>query len=71
VLPGLDEQAAGTVVQLILGTSRHRKPSDDKALTRGRRATRRGREVKGELPGQRGVTEGTRTPDLRDHNPTL
>jgi hypothetical protein len=41
VLPGLDEQAAGTIAQLILGKPRHQKPSDDKALTRGRRAARR------------------------------
>jgi integrase len=52
VLPGLDEQAAGTVAQLILGKPRRQQPSDDKALTRGRRAARRRREVKGELPGQ-------------------
>jgi integrase len=52
VLPGLDEQAAGTVAQLILGKSRRQRPSDDKALTRGRRAARRRREVKGELPDQ-------------------
>jgi integrase len=30
VLPGLDEQAAGTIAQLILGKPRHQKPSDDK-----------------------------------------
>jgi integrase len=52
VLPGLDEQAAGTVAQLILGKSPRQKSSDDKALTRGRRAARRRREVKSELPGQ-------------------
>jgi Phage integrase, N-terminal SAM-like domain/Arm DNA-binding domain len=35
VLPGLDEQAAGTVAQLILGKPRRQQPSDDKPLTRG------------------------------------
>jgi hypothetical protein len=29
------------------------------------------REAGPELRGEGGVTEGTRTPDLRDHNPTL
>jgi hypothetical protein len=53
VLPGLDEQAAGTVARLILGKPRHQKPSDDKGLTRGRRAARRRREMKGEAPGRR------------------
>ena len=62
VLPGLDEQAAGTVAQLILGKPPPQKLSDDKALTRGRRATRRRREVKSELPGQRWG-------DRRDLNP--
>jgi integrase len=62
VLPGLDEQAAGTVAQLILGKPRRQKPSDDKALTRGRRAARKRKEVKGELPGQRWG-------DRRDLNP--
>jgi len=62
VLPGLDEQAAGTVAQLILGKPRREKSSDDKALTRGRRAARRRREVKGEAPGQRWG-------DRRDLNP--
>jgi hypothetical protein len=62
VLPGLDEQAAGTVAQLILGKSPRQKSSDDKALTRGRRAARRRREVKGERPGQRWG-------DRRDLNP--
>ena len=62
VLPGLDEQAAGTVAQLILGKPRRQRDSDDKALTRGRRAARRRREVKGELPGQRWG-------DRRDLNP--
>jgi hypothetical protein len=71
VLPGLDEQVAGTVAQLILGKTRRQRDSDDKSLTRGRRAARRRRQVKGEATGQRWVTEGTRTPDLRDHNPTL
>jgi integrase len=52
VLPGLDEQAAGTVAQLILGKPRRQTPSDDRPLTRGRGAARRRREVKGELPGQ-------------------
>jgi integrase len=41
VLPGLAE--------LILG-NHARKASDDKSLTRGRRAARKGREVEGELP---------------------
>jgi hypothetical protein len=59
---GLDEQAAGTVAELILGKSRRQTPSDDKALTRGRRAARRRREVKGELPGRRWG-------DRRDLNP--
>jgi hypothetical protein len=40
VLPGLDEQAAGTVARLILGKSRRQQPADDKAPTRGRRAAR-------------------------------
>jgi integrase len=62
VLPGLDEQAAGTVAQLILGKPRRQRDSDDKSLTRGRRAARRRREVKGELPGQRWG-------DRRDLNP--
>jgi integrase len=62
VLPGLDELAAGTVAQLILGKPRRQKPSDDKALTRGRRAARRRKEVKGEAPGQRWG-------DRRDLNP--
>jgi hypothetical protein len=62
VLPGLDEQAAGTVAQLILGRSRHQKPSDDKPLTRGRRAAHRRREVKGELPGQRWGDRGDSNP---------
>jgi integrase len=56
------EQAAGTVAQLILGKPRRQKPSDDKALTRGRRAARGRREVKGEQPGQRWG-------DRRDLNP--
>ena len=30
-----------------------------------------GRAMAGELRFNGGVTEGTRTPDLRDHNPTL
>ena len=34
VLPGLDEQAAGTVAQLILGKTRRQRDSDDKSLTR-------------------------------------
>jgi hypothetical protein len=29
------------------------------------------KEVKGDPLVRRRVTEGTRTPDLRDHNPTL
>jgi integrase len=62
VLPGLDEQAAGTVARLILGKPRRQTPSDDRPLTRGRGAARRGREVKGELPGQRWG-------DRRDLNP--
>jgi hypothetical protein len=52
VLPGLDAQAAGTVARLILGEFRHGKRSDDKPLTSGPRAVRRGREVKGEPAGQ-------------------
>jgi hypothetical protein len=62
VLPGLDELAAGTVAQLILGKPRRQKPSDDKSLTRGRGAARRRKEVKGEAPGQRWG-------DRRDLNP--
>ena len=62
LLPGLDEQAAGTVAQLILGTSRRQRDSDDKVLTRGRRAARRGREVKGELPGQHWGDRGDSNP---------
>ena len=34
VLPGLDEQAAGTVAQLILGKTRRQRDSDDKSSTR-------------------------------------
>ena len=62
VLPGLDEQAAGTVAQLILGKPRRQRDSDDKSLTRGRLAARRGREVKGELPGQRWGDRGDSNP---------
>jgi hypothetical protein len=62
VLPGLDEQAAGTVAQLILGTPRRQKPSDDKALTRGRQAARRRREVMGEPSGQRWGDRGDSNP---------
>jgi hypothetical protein len=69
VLPGQDEQAADTVAQLILGKSSRQKPSDDKSLTRGRRAARRRREVKGEAPGRRCGDRGDSNPDLRDHNP--
>jgi integrase len=52
VLPGLDEQAASTVAQLILGKPSRQRDSDDKSLTRGRRAARRRREVKSEPAGQ-------------------
>jgi hypothetical protein len=52
VLPGLDAQAAGTVARLILGEPRGARRSDDKSLTRGSRAARRGREVEGEAAGQ-------------------
>jgi hypothetical protein len=62
VLPGLDEQAAGIVAQLILGKLRREKPSDDKWLTRGRRAARRRKEVKGEAPGQRWGDRGDSNP---------
>ncbi len=62
VLPGLDAQAAGTVARLILGEPRHGKRSDDKTLTSGRKAARRGREVKGEPAGQE-------LGDRRDLNP--
>jgi integrase len=62
VLPGLDEQAAGTVAQLILGKTRRQRDSDDKSLTRGRRAARRRREVKGEAPDQRWGDRGDSNP---------
>jgi hypothetical protein len=62
VLPGQDEQAADTVAQLILGKSSRQKPSDDKSLTRGRRAARRRREVKGEAPGRRWGDRGDSNP---------
>jgi hypothetical protein len=62
VLPGLDEQAADTVAQLILGQSGRQKSSDDKAMTRSRRAARRRGEVKGE-PAVQGWG------DRRDLNP--
>ena len=62
VLPGLDEQAAGTVARLILGKSRRQQPSDDKGLTGGRRAARRRREVKAELPGQEEGDRGDSNP---------
>jgi integrase len=64
VLPGLDEQAAGTVARLILGESGARQePSVDKALTTGRQAPDRGEEVKGETAGQdSGASGETRTP---------
>jgi integrase len=62
VLPGLDEQAAGTVAQLILGKTRRQRDSDDKALTRGRRAAHRRREVKGEATGQRWGDRGDSNP---------
>jgi hypothetical protein len=64
VLPGLAEQAAGTGRSAHPWQPRRQKASDDKSLTRGRRAARKGREVEGELPVSGGVTEGTRTPDL-------
>jgi hypothetical protein len=63
VLPGLDAQAAGTVARLILGDLEQESARPvDKSLTRGRRAARRRKEVKGELPGQRWG-------DRRDLNP--
>jgi len=71
VLPGLDAVAAGTVARLILGPPRSKQPSAVKPLSSGRKATRRRREVKAKRLVKNGVTEGTRTPDLRDHNPTL
>jgi integrase len=53
VLPGLDTQAAGTVARLILGDADNESDRPvDKMLTSGPRAARRGREVKGEQPGQ-------------------
>jgi hypothetical protein len=44
VLSGLDEQAAGTVAQLILGKPRRQRASDDNSLTRGRSSARRRKE---------------------------
>jgi len=53
VLPGLDEQAAGTVARLILGDADGAPARPvDKPLTSGPRAARRRREVKGEPAGQ-------------------
>ena len=62
VLPGLDEQAAGTVAQLILGKPLRRKPSDDRTLTRDRQAARMRTEVKSEAPGQRWGDRGDSNP---------
>jgi integrase len=64
VLPGLDEQAAGTVARFILGDSGgSTEPSVDKALTTGRQAMSAREEVKGETAGQSsGASGGTRTP---------
>ena len=58
VPPGLDEQAAGTVAQLILEKARRQRDLMDKSLTRGRRAARRRREVTAKRLVTGGVTDG-------------
>ena len=64
VLPGLDEQAAGTVARLILGDGDHRAgASVDKPLTTGRPTAESARGGEARSPGQRGCASGgTRTP---------
>ena len=59
VLPGLDAEAAGTVARLILGDA-DQEPARpvDKALTTDRPTPSRGKGVKREAPGHRGVRAG-------------
>ena len=72
VLPGLDELAAGTVARLILGDHDDQPARPiDKPLTTGRKAPTGGEEVEREPLVKGGASGGTRTPGLRDHNPTL
>ncbi len=63
VLPGLDALAAGTVARLILGDSDpDLESSVDKPLTTGHLPTSKGKEVKGERPGQREGDRGDSNP---------
>jgi hypothetical protein len=52
-------------------SSRPTRPPVDKALTTRRQAPEGRKEGSAKPLLRGGVTEGTRTPDLRDHNPTL